>query len=218
MIALWIVFAGFVATAIFVSATALAGRAFGLRPQTISCGAGPAPVTIRLGGCDFRLGIIVLAGSVRFAEDERSVESLAVWQQVLLHLSGVGALLLAAILLAGVDELHLAWRAATTLVTFSLSPLDHDALFRDALAVYAALPVSGKFAAIFAVFAGVNLLPIAVFPAGGIVIAVADRLAGLPRDDGVVRIYLLASLAYMIWILLLLLAQAWRLVQQSGLI
>lgn len=219
MIAAWILLAGFLATAIFVSATALTGRAFGLVPRTISCGAGPAPLSIRLFGCEFRLGLIVVAGSVQFSEDHGpAVQDPPLWKQVILCLSGVIALLLAAVLLTGPEALDLAWRAAKTLVAFSLSPLAHEAVLQDALAAFAAQPAIARFAAVFSAIAGINLLPLAPFPGGAILMAIAERGIGLSRGSGIARAYLLASLAFMAWILFLLATQAWRFAQQSGLI
>lgn len=216
MIILWILAAGLAATVLHVCATALLGRAFGLQPKRLSFGAGPALLSGSVHGVDIRLGPIVLAGGVRFGD--AALERLPLWKHIALALAGVGALLAAATLLMGPEALRLAQDAAATFVRLVLAPLQSETLLADALAGLDALPAASKIAAVLAVYAGVNLVPLAFHPAGTAIMAILSRYAGLAYNHGVGRIYLLASVAIYGWIAFHLALQAWRLAGQGALL
>lgn len=210
MTVLWVGLMMFAGTVIYCCATAMAGRAFGLGIAAVSLGAGPKLLTFPLAGASVGVGPLIVAGGVEFRGETEETPGLAGMRplhRAVLTLTGVAALLVASTAMLGLDALHLVWQTMVALFRLALAPIENGNLIGDVVAAFTAATPWTRAGSIFAVYAGINLLPLLPLPGGGAILALVETVTGRALPEKVQRAYLLTSMLVLIWILLQVAAQ-----------
>lgn len=213
------------ATAVYVAAGALAGRAVGLRAVEVSLGIGPTLFVLPLGGVVLRLAPLVLAGRVRFDEDTPALADKPAPLRAALDLAGVAASFLLACALLGNGAEAVARGTWTVLFELGAHRLEPAALWQSIAAFAGSASPQRLFGAVLAANAAINLMPLPPFAGGTALLAlvgglmrrpVPDVLArdvlarDVPARDVLARTATLAGLAVALWLTALVAIGGWR--------
>jgi len=176
-----------VGTLLHLATIAATARAFGVGIRTVSLGFGPRVVGIG----SLRICALPAGGYVRLVdsregplgpgEKARAFDGKSPLAQIVVSLSGCGALILAAVVLAGPG----AWRAAAAaplqFILGAASPFgEAQDLLRGMWTFSASASTASVFGIVAAKMAGINLLPLPALN-GGAAVAVLARATGLHK-------------------------------------
>ena len=186
--------------AVFAGATALAGRAAGLRVARVTLGAGPSLTGANVAGTALHFAPLPITSSVQFEEEPRlSFADLPLVQALLVQLAGPAAMAApAAVLLGGeaFDIIARVWMGAFGL----LSGTGHEAMRHALEALQTASPVRA-IGLVASANAAIQLLPFPPLPAGMALLRIVsgNRLeaaqAQLVFKAGLLACFVLAAFA-----------------------
>ena len=202
MIWLGPILAAALATALYLTAIVLVGRALGLRAEAASLGVGPRLLDIGIGSTRYRLAPFVFAGSVRYGEGV--IEMLPAMARAALEIAGVAASLACALALLGTAAGELVVATVKNLLSMAVLRTDPIELWRAVRQALETVPPPELLGRAFAVNAGANLLPFPLLASFATVLALVEAATGWKPGPAPQLRLNQAGLAAWLWCLALL--------------
>jgi len=197
-----LVLAAALATALYLAAIDLLGRALGLRTEAVTLGAGPRLLDIGIGAARYRVALFPFMGSVTFADGD--IDRLPALKRAAIEIAGVAASCLGALLLLGPAAGELVFATVKNLLSMMVLRTDPVDLWRATRHVLETAPPLDLLGRTLAVNAGSNLMPFPLLASVGTLLALIEAATGWKPGLNLRQRLNQIGLAAWLWCLLLL--------------